>query len=96
MHIILLLDQDGITVVNNDTEHTFHGTVFLALADTQAAHQLGGYKEGVGFSLRKCRDCMATFSDMQTKVCGMYIDSVEVRTSGWTIMHASTLYSACM
>ena len=60
--------QDGLTIFKNGQQYTFRGTVFLALADTQAAHQLGGYKEGVGFSLRKCRDYMATFTDMQTKV----------------------------
>ena len=45
------------------------GTVLVLLADTLAAHQLGGFKIGVGFSLRKCRQCMATGSDMQTQVC---------------------------
>ena len=28
------------------------GTVLLTLADTLAAHQLGGFKVGVGFALR--------------------------------------------
>lgn len=55
-------------IIKDHQRYLFHGTVLLTLADTQAAHQLGGYKEGVGFSLRKCRDCMATFTDMQTKV----------------------------
>ena len=45
-----------------------HGAVLLMLADTLAAHQLGGFKVGVGFALRKCRSCMATWEDMQTKV----------------------------
>lgn len=44
------------------------GTVLVVLADTLAAHQIGGFKVGVGFALRKCRQCMATFNDMQTKV----------------------------
>ena len=44
------------------------GTVLLTLADTLAAHQLGGFKVGVGFALRKCRECMATRSDLQSKV----------------------------
>ena len=44
------------------------GTVLLTLADTLAAHQLGGFKVGVGFALRKCRECMATQSDLQSKV----------------------------
>lgn len=30
------------------------GGVLYVLADTLAAHQLGGFKIGVGFALRKC------------------------------------------
>ena len=61
--------QEGISVVKEGREYSFHGTVLVALADTLAAHQLGGFKVGVGFSLRKCRDCMATMDTMSTKVC---------------------------
>jgi len=38
------------------------------LADTLAAHSIGGFKVGVGFSLRKCRSCMATAKTMANKV----------------------------
>ena len=38
--------EDGLLVNKNGHLHLFHGTVLLALADTLAAHQLGGYKEG--------------------------------------------------
>ena len=71
----LFFFQDGLKIFKNGQQYTFRGTVFLVLADTQAAHQLGGYKEGVGFSLRKCRDCMATFNDMQPRyrVCCYHI-----------------------
>lgn len=54
--------------VNGKITH-LRGSALVMLADTLAAHQLGGYKVGVGFSLRKCRHCMATMEDMQTKVC---------------------------
>lgn len=47
---------------------TVYGTVLVTLADTLAAHLLGGFKVGVGFSLRICRDCMAVKEDIQTKV----------------------------
>lgn len=29
-----------------------------------AAHSIGGFKVGVGFALRKCRNCMATAETM--------------------------------
>ena len=38
------------------------------LGDTPASNFLGGFKEGVGFSLRKCRMCMATGDDISEKV----------------------------
>ena len=41
----------------------------MMLADTLAAHAIGGFKVGVGFSLRKCRGCMATKETMTDKVC---------------------------
>jgi len=48
--------------------HTFYGTVLVVLGDTLAAHDLGGFKVGVGFSLRICRNCMATKDMIQEKV----------------------------
>ncbi len=44
------------------------GGVLFALADTLAAHSMGGFKIGVGFSLRKCRMCLATGDQMSKKV----------------------------
>ena len=38
------------------------------LADTLAAHSIGGFKSGVGFALRKCRNCLATQTTMNTEV----------------------------
>lgn len=46
----------------------FFGTVLAVLADTLGAHDLGGFKSGVGWALRKCRHCMATGEDIQSKV----------------------------
>ena len=44
------------------------GSLLLFLADTLAAHQLGGFKVGVGFSFRKCRNCLATADEIKQKV----------------------------
>ena len=33
---------------------------------------VGGFKEGVNFAMRKCRQCMATYSQIQTKVLCYY------------------------
>ena len=45
-----------------------HGAVVASCGDTPASCYVGGFKEGVGFSLRKCRMCMAILSDMSLKV----------------------------
>ena len=44
------------------------GAVIALLADTLAAHSIGGYKVGVGFSLHKCHNCLATKELMSIKV----------------------------
>ena len=36
--------------------------------DTPAVNMVGGYKEGVGMAMRKCRQCMATDNQIQAKV----------------------------
>lgn len=49
-------------------EQLVRGGVLFVLADTLAAHALGGFKAGVGFALRKCRMCLATKEQISTKV----------------------------
>lgn len=46
------------------------------LADTLAAHAIGGFKVGVGFSLRKCCHCLATQEDMNTKVHLIFVYAI--------------------
>lgn len=52
----------------NGKEVVVKGAVLAMLADTQASHAIGGFKVGVGFSLRKCRNCLATRDTMSTQV----------------------------
>lgn len=73
--------QDGIVVQSNDTEIRLHGAPLAFLADTSAAHEIGGFKTGVGFALRKCRICLATDETIQTKVHFFdSINNVDMRT----------------
>ena len=43
------------------------GTLSMVSGDNLASHYLGGFKAPSG-ALCKCRHCMATANDMQTKV----------------------------
>ena len=52
----------------NEKEVLVKGAVLAMLADTQAAHSIGDFKIGVGFSLRKCRNCLATKDTMSVRV----------------------------
>ena len=62
--------QHGVEIEVDGHVRSVKGTVLALLADTLAAHQLGGFKIGVGFSLRKCRTCMATAEDIRyTALC---------------------------
>ena len=62
-NFILIQTNGQLFTVNGQSMRVF-GSLLLFLADTLAAHQLGGYKVGVGFSLRKCRNCLATSEQM--------------------------------
>ena len=41
------------------------------VGDTPAINMVGGFKEGVGMAMRKCRHCMATNEQIQTKVSNL-------------------------
>lgn len=56
---------DGITISISGKELTFHGTLLAFLADTLAAHAVGGFKGSMSFALRVCRSCMITSAQMQ-------------------------------
>ena len=58
----------GCLLTINSKEVLVKGAVLAMLADTQAAHSIGGFKIGVGFSLRKCRNCLATKETMSVRV----------------------------
>lgn len=60
--------QEGFSIEVNGSKVHFYGSVLLLLADTLAAHQIGGFKVGVSFALRKCCDCLASTIDMSDKV----------------------------
>lgn len=66
---------------------TIHGAVLCLLGDTPGSNFLGGFKESVGFSLRKCRRCLVTKEDMSQKVC-MYILYID--------LHAFTSVCVCV
>ena len=60
------------------TNMNIHGVVLCLLGDVLASIVMGGFKEGVGFALRKCRACLATQEDIQTMVI-LYIIKGNVR-----------------
>ena len=58
----------GVYITIQGERRLVRGAVLFALADTLSAHSLGGFKVGVGFSLRKCRMCLATGEQISQKV----------------------------
>lgn len=49
-------------------ERIFRGTLVAFSADTLGSHYVGGFVEGVGTSLRKCRSCWCIGADVYLKV----------------------------
>ena len=66
---------DGLTVAVGDSRRTLHGGLIAFLADTLAAHAVGGFKGSVSFALRVCRTCMVTPEELQhcfsASACGL-------------------------
>lgn len=46
--------SNSLSVSGPNGRITLKGALQLFLADTLAAHQIGGFNVGVGFALRKC------------------------------------------
>jgi len=59
------LASGGIVMELHGSKHLIEGTLLLVCADTPAAHWLGGFKEGVGFSRKACRCCNASAVSMK-------------------------------
>ena len=68
------LYADGITVTLGSTESTYYGALIAFLADTQAAHKVGGFKGSMSFAYRLCRSCMATRDDIQSLFTESFFD----------------------
>ena len=49
------------------------GAALVMLTDTLAGHSIGGFKMGVGFALRVCRDCLATTETIRQMVRLIYL-----------------------
>lgn len=60
---------DGLTIDCLGQMRTVYGGLLAFLADTLAAHAVGGFKESMSFALRICRSCMITTDDAQDTFC---------------------------
>ena len=61
------LSSGGVKMDLHDTEHTIEGALVPVPADTLAAHWLGGFKEGVSFALKNCRNYEKSGNTLKTK-----------------------------
>ena len=75
--VITVILFQGVEFQIKGKKQIFRGCVLLMLADMLAAHSIGGFKVGVGFSFRKCRDCLATKQTMN-KFVRIYIHTLHV------------------
>jgi hypothetical protein len=61
------MQQDGHPFNISGKTHIMHGALLCVVGDTPAVSLVGGFKEGVGFALKKCRHCMANNTQIQEK-----------------------------
>ncbi|XP_063967064.1 uncharacterized protein LOC135156960 [Lytechinus pictus] len=65
------LSSGGINVEINGEQVLIEGNLVIVPCDTLAAQWLAGFKEGVGFAHKACRECEATQVEMQRE----FVDS---------------------
>ena len=70
-NFITTLQSNGVPFIINGQTVYLRGSLILGCGDNPAANLLSGYKN-LTSAFRKCRSCMATASDIQTKV-GPYL-----------------------
>ena len=58
-----------VSMVIRGEKQVVRGGILFALADTLAAHSIGGFKVGVDFALHQCWMYLASGEDLATKVC---------------------------
>lgn len=63
---MLMLSNNGLSVSIQGKPRHFKVSLLAFLADTLAAHSLGGFKESMSFAHRICRSCMATTEQIQS------------------------------
>ena len=71
--MLRVFQDEGCRIQLGDEEVVVHGAAIAMCGDTPASNHIGGFKEGVGFALRKCRRCLAIASDMGSKVTGLHM-----------------------
>lgn len=59
-----IMSSMGLPVEVNGLNLRVKGAVVMAPADTPAANNLGGFKEGVGFAYKKCRTCLISKNEL--------------------------------
>ena len=64
----MLLQDEGYRLELDSGVVVLHGAVVCLCGDIPASNFLGGFKEGVGFVLRKCRQCLCSKEDLKHNV----------------------------
>lgn len=62
-----VLSSVGFNIDCDGKKINIKGGLAAIVADTLAAHQILGFKEGVGFARQKCRTCMCTSPEINNK-----------------------------
>ena len=61
--------EEGVKMTVAGREVTIRGTLTAVVADNLASHQIGGFKAGFAKGFRKCRFCLGTGDEIQSKFC---------------------------
>lgn len=80
--------EAGVIMTIKGKQVTVRGTLSAVIADNLGSHQIGGFKIGFSKGFRKCRFCMGTDEEIQSR----FFDSLfEPRTREHHDQHCASL-----
>ena len=67
------MNVNGMDLMINNVKQTFYATALIAIGDTLALHELGGFVVGVGKAIKFCRTCEIKHDDRFINPSNIYV-----------------------
>jgi len=68
------MSAEGLKIMINNERKTFYGSALIAIGDTLALQELGGFVVGVGKAIKFCRTCEIKYDERLVDPTDIYVE----------------------